>query len=57
MQLIRGFASLGLLITLAAGSSVAETILIRNATVLTVTKGTVEDGSVLIENGKSPQSE
>jgi imidazolonepropionase-like amidohydrolase len=50
--LIRGFASLGLLITLAAGSSVAETILIRNSTLLTVTKGTVENGSVLIENGK-----
>jgi imidazolonepropionase-like amidohydrolase len=30
----------------------AETILIRNATVLTVTKGTVQNGSVLIENGK-----
>lgn len=35
-----------------AGLSGAETILIRNATVLTVTKGTVENGSVLIENGK-----
>ncbi len=30
----------------------AETILIRNATVMTVTKGTVQNGSVLIENGK-----
>src|SRR3954451_12974232 len=30
----------------------AESILIRNATVLTVTKGTVQNGSVLIENGK-----
>jgi imidazolonepropionase-like amidohydrolase len=29
-----------------------ETILIRNATVLTVTKGTLQSGSVLIENGK-----
>lgn len=36
----------------AAGLCGAETILIRNATVLTVTKGTVENGSVLIENGK-----
>lgn len=36
----------------AAGVSSAETILIRNATVLTVTKGTVDNGSVLIENGK-----
>jgi imidazolonepropionase-like amidohydrolase len=30
----------------------AQTTLIRNATVLTVTKGDVENGSVLIENGK-----
>jgi imidazolonepropionase-like amidohydrolase len=30
----------------------AETILIRNATVLTVTKGTVPNGNVLIEDGK-----
>jgi len=30
----------------------AETILIRNATVMTVTKGTLQNGSVLIENGK-----
>lgn len=36
----------------AATFSGAETVLIRNATVLTVTKGTVENGSVLIENGK-----
>jgi imidazolonepropionase-like amidohydrolase len=35
-----------------AGLSGAETILIRNATVLTITKGTAENGSVLIENGK-----
>lgn len=39
-------------LVLAAGLSSAETILIRNATVLTVTKGTVPNGSVLIENGK-----
>jgi imidazolonepropionase-like amidohydrolase len=37
---------------LAVGLGGAETVLIRNATVLTVTKGTVENGSVLIENGK-----
>ncbi|HZS56167.1 MAG TPA: amidohydrolase family protein [Bryobacteraceae bacterium] len=37
---------------LTVGSGGAETVLIRNATVLTVTKGTVENGSVLIENGK-----
>ena len=35
-----------------AYSAGAETILIRNATVLTVTKGTIQNGSVLIENGK-----
>lgn len=32
--------------------ALAQTTLIRNATVLTVTKGTIENGSVLIENGK-----
>ncbi len=36
----------------ASGFADAETVLIRNATVLTVTKGTVQNGSVLIENGK-----
>ena len=30
----------------------AETILIRNATVMTVTKGTLQNGSVLIQDGK-----
>lgn len=43
---------LPLLIAALAGCSAAETILIRNVTVLTVTKGTVENGSVLIEDGK-----
>ncbi len=37
---------------LAAGLTGAQTTLIRNATVLTVTKGTIENGSVLVENGK-----
>src|SRR5436305_2135894 len=36
----------------AAFPVTAETILIRNATVLTVTRGTVQKGSVLVENGK-----
>jgi imidazolonepropionase-like amidohydrolase len=36
----------------AACFSQAETVLIRNATVLTVTKGTIQNGSVLLENGK-----
>jgi imidazolonepropionase-like amidohydrolase len=30
----------------------AQTIFIRNATVMTVTKGTIQNGSVLIQNGK-----
>jgi imidazolonepropionase-like amidohydrolase len=30
----------------------AQAILIRNATVMTVTKGTIQNGSVLVENGK-----
>jgi imidazolonepropionase-like amidohydrolase len=30
----------------------AQTTLIRNATVMTVTKGTIQNGSVLIQNGK-----
>jgi imidazolonepropionase-like amidohydrolase len=38
------------LLSLTAAS--AQTILIRNATVMTVTKGTLQDGSVLVENGK-----
>lgn len=43
----------GLLISFTLVSlSSAQTTLIRNATVLTVTKGTIENGSVLIENGK-----
>lgn len=36
----------------AFGSLNAETILIRNATVLTVTKGTIHNGSVLVEDGR-----
>src|SRR3954471_15788282 len=44
----------GFLFWLAAGlmSLRAESLLIRNATVLTVTKGTVEKGSVLVQDGK-----
>ncbi len=42
------------LILMAAlvGSLHAQTLLIRNATVLTITKGTLANGSVLVENGK-----
>ena len=39
-------------ITAAAFNARAEAILIRNATVLTVTKGTVQNGNVLIQDGK-----
>jgi imidazolonepropionase-like amidohydrolase len=39
-------------VAVIGGPAAAETLLIRNATVLTVTKGTIEDGSVLVENGK-----
>ena len=37
---------------IAACSLHAQTFLIRNATVMTVTKGTIENGSVLVENGR-----
>ncbi len=45
------FLSLSCLLTLTAAAH-AQTILIRNATVMTVTKGTLQNGSVLIQNGK-----
>jgi imidazolonepropionase-like amidohydrolase len=45
------FFSMALLMA-TTGLSQAETVLIRNATVLTITKGTVQNGDVLIENGK-----
>jgi len=44
--------SIGCFLALLAACAYAQTTLIRNATVLTVTKGTIENGSVLIENGK-----
>ena len=44
-------ASFALLAAAVSGVQ-AQTILIRNATVLTVTKGTITNGSVLVENGK-----
>lgn len=49
---MRIFVAASCFFALAAALSGAETILIRNATVVTVTKGTIENGSVLIENGK-----
>ena len=41
-----------LVLVVAACGLQAQTFLIRNATVLTVTKGTIQNGSVLVENGK-----
>lgn len=41
-----------LLLAATGWRGAAEALLIRNATVLTVTKGTIQDGSVLVENGK-----
>ena len=49
---MRRLSGLFLTVAFIAGYADAETILIRNATVLTVTKGSVDNGSVLIENGK-----
>ncbi len=49
---MRRMISVVFAIAMAAVLSNAQTTLIRNATVLTVTKGTVENGNVLIENGK-----
>lgn len=46
--MIRQFA----LLFLAILPAFSQTTLIRNATVLTVTNGTIHNGSVLIENGK-----
>ena len=40
------------LITFAIARARAETFLIKNATVMTVSKGKIENGSVLVENGK-----
>ena len=48
----RFFLLISAALVMAASMINAETILIRNATVLTVTKGAVENGSVLVENGK-----
>lgn len=49
---MRRFAWALCLCAMTVASSGAQTILIRNATVMTVTKGTIQNGSVLIENGK-----
>jgi imidazolonepropionase-like amidohydrolase len=49
---MRGTGRVTIVAILGAGLAFGQTVLIRNATVLTVTKGTIENGSVLVENGK-----
>lgn len=49
---MRHFARVACAAMAVSALASGETILIRNATVLTVTKGTVQNGSVLIEEGK-----
>lgn len=49
---MRHFARVACAAMAVSALASGETILIRNATVLTVTKGTVQNGSVLIEDGK-----
>lgn len=49
---MRHFARVACAAMVVSALASGETILIRNATVLTVTKGTVQNGSVLIEDGK-----
>ncbi len=43
------------LLVLASAASAASTVLIKNATILTVTNGTIENGSILIRDGKIAQ--
>ncbi|MGH9322825.1 MAG: amidohydrolase family protein, partial [Vicinamibacteria bacterium] len=45
-------AAAGALVLLAAVAASAETVLIRGGTILTVTHGNVENGSILIRDGK-----
>jgi imidazolonepropionase-like amidohydrolase len=49
---MRRLRFIALLLAASGWHGAADTLLIRNATVLTVTKGTIQDGSVLVENGK-----
>ncbi|HEX4771678.1 MAG TPA: amidohydrolase [Bryobacteraceae bacterium] len=49
---MRGTVTVSAILLITSTALNAETILIRNATVLTVTKGTVNNGSVLLEDGK-----
>jgi len=49
---MRPIASLLATAAVLASSIAAETTIIRNATILTITKGRIEKGSVLIQDGK-----
>ncbi|HEY3457278.1 MAG TPA: amidohydrolase family protein [Bryobacteraceae bacterium] len=49
---MRRICLLALLLSATVGYAGAEALLIRNGTVLTVTKGTIPNGSVLVEDGK-----
>ncbi len=49
---MRRICLLALFLSATVGYGGAEALLIRNATVLTVTKGTIPNGSVLVEDGK-----
>lgn len=56
MKLIHRIASLFLILVMStftsAQQSASDVVLIQNATIMTVTKGTIENGSVLIRDGK-----
>jgi imidazolonepropionase-like amidohydrolase len=49
---MRRLFAIALLMAVSGGAGAGEALLIRNATVLTVTRGTIQDGSVLVEDGK-----
>src|ERR1700722_8400226 len=46
------FAAIGLSSIPSRAQSGSDVTLIKNATILTITKGTIEHGSILIRNGK-----
>ena len=49
---MRYLTAIGACVLMLAQSASAQDIAIRNATILTVTKGTIENGTVLVRNGK-----
>jgi imidazolonepropionase-like amidohydrolase len=52
MRTINSLASACLAAALAAGTVGAQDIAIRNATILTITNGDIENGTILVRNGK-----